>query len=60
MAISTRDVDAVHERAVARHVPCTPISVLPTWNETNSIRYFFCEVGGITFEVLQVGPAVIE
>lgn len=56
IAISTRHVEEVHERAVARGVPCTPISVLENWSGGARIRYFFCQVSGLTFELLRVEP----
>jgi hypothetical protein len=55
VCISTRDVDSVHERAQARGVPCTPISVAD-WNPRDDIRFFFCVVAGIMFEVIHVEP----
>lgn len=56
VAISTRHLEEVHERAVARGVPCTPIGVLENWSGGASIRYFFCQVAGLTFELLRVEP----
>jgi hypothetical protein len=53
ICISTRHVEDVYERARARGVPCTPIQVAD-WNERDNIRYFFCEVGGLMFEVMRV------
>jgi hypothetical protein len=47
----------VYERAVARGVPCTPITVAD-FNERDDIRNFFCIVDGITFEVIRVEPKV--
>lgn len=55
VCISTRDVEGAHERAVARGVQCTPIEVAD-WNERDNIRFFFCEVGGLMFEVMRVEP----
>ena len=55
VCISTRFVEDVHERAVARGVRCTPIEVAD-WNERDNIRFFFCEVGGLMFEVMRVEP----
>lgn len=53
--ISTRYIDDVFERAVARGVQCTPITVVD-FNERDDIRNFFCIVDGITFEVIRVEP----
>jgi hypothetical protein len=55
LCISTRYIEAVHERAVVRGVPCTPITVVD-FNERDNIRNFFCIVDGITFEVIRVEP----
>lgn len=55
VCISTRDVEGVHARAAARGVPCTPLATVD-WSERDIIRYFFCSVGGITFEVMRVEP----
>jgi hypothetical protein len=55
VCISTRHVEDVHARAKARQVPCTEIEVAD-WNERDDIRFFFCVVGGIMFEVMRVEP----
>jgi hypothetical protein len=55
ICISTRHVEDVHARAEARGVPCTPIDVAD-WNERDNIRFFFCVVGGLMFEVMRVEP----
>ncbi len=55
VCISTRHVEDVHERARARGVQCTPIDIAD-WNERDNIRYFFCVVGGLMFEVMRVEP----
>ena len=55
ICISTRYVEDVYERAKARGVPCTPITVAD-WNERDNIRNFFCIVDGLTFEVIRVEP----
>jgi len=55
LCISTRHIEDVYERAIARGVPCTPITVAD-WNERDDIRNFFCIVDGITFEVIRVEP----
>jgi hypothetical protein len=55
ICISTRHVEDVHERATARGVPCTAIEVAD-WNERDNIRFFFCVVGGLMFEVMRVEP----
>ena len=53
ICISTRHVEDVHARAVARGVPCTPIDVAD-WNERDDIRFFFCTVAGLMFEIMRV------
>lgn len=55
ICISTRFVEDVHARAIARGVQCTAIEVAD-WNERDDIRFFFCEVGGLMFEVMRVEP----
>jgi hypothetical protein len=55
LCVSTRYIEDVYERAVARGVPCTPITVAD-FNERDDIRNFFCIVDGITFEVIRVEP----
>jgi hypothetical protein len=55
ICISTRHVEDAHARAAARGVPCTPIEVAD-WNERDDIRFFFCVVGGLMFEVMRVEP----
>jgi hypothetical protein len=55
LCVSTRYIEDVHQRAVARGVPCTPITVAD-FNERDNIRNFFCIVDGITFEVIRVEP----
>ncbi|MGE0880427.1 MAG: hypothetical protein AB7L13_15755 [Acidimicrobiia bacterium] len=55
ICISTRYIEEVYEKAVARGVPCTPITVAD-WNERDNIRNFFCVVGGLMFEVIRVEP----
>lgn len=57
MCISTRDLEAVYERALARGVPCTPVTVAD-WNERDDIRNFFCLVDDLLFEVIRVEPKV--
>ena len=54
VAVGTRDIEGVYERAVARGIPVTEPRLVD-WGETN-IRAFFAEVGGITFEILRVEP----
>jgi hypothetical protein len=53
--ISTRDIESVHQRCMERGVPATAISIAD-WNERDDIRFFFCTVGGLTFEVIRVEP----
>lgn len=55
ICISTRYVEDVYERAKARGVPCTPITVAD-WNERDNIVNFFCIVDGLMFEVIRVEP----
>jgi len=55
ICIATRHVEDVHGRAMNRGVPCTPIDVAD-WNERDNIRFFFCVVGGLMFEVMRVEP----
>lgn len=55
VCISTRHVEDLYERAKARGVPCTPIDVAD-WNDRDNIRYFFCLVAGLMFEVMRVEP----
>ena len=55
ICISTRYIEDVYEKAKARGVPCTPITVAD-WNERDNIRNFFCDVAGLTFEVIRVEP----
>ena len=52
VCISTRDVEAVHERARARGVPCTPITSTE-WTDRDSITYFFCVVADLVWEVIR-------
>ena len=52
VAIGTRNLERAHERCVERGIPCTEPALTP-WGETDSIRFFFAEVGGIVFEVLR-------
>lgn len=51
--ISTRDIEATHERCKARGVPVTDIRLID-WTDRDDIRFFFCTVGGLTFEVMKV------
>jgi len=55
VCISTRYIEEVHEKARARGVPCTPITVAD-WNERDNIRNFFCIVGDLMFEIIRVEP----
>lgn len=55
VCISTRDVQGIYDRAQDRGVPCTPISVVD-WNPRDDVRFFFCVVGGLMFEVIHVEP----
>ena len=55
ICISTRDIEGIYERARARGVPCTPITVAD-WNDRDNIRNFFCVVGGLMFEIIRVEP----
>ena len=55
ICVSTRDIEGVYERSMARGVPCTPITVAD-WNERDYIRNFFCIVGGLMFEIIRVEP----
>jgi hypothetical protein len=55
-AISTRDVDEVHRRCQARSVPVTPITDT-NWSAHDNVRFFFCLVGGLLFEVLTFSSA---
>ena len=55
VCISTRHVEDVHARAATRGVPCTPID-MADWNERDNVRFFFCLVGGLLFEVMRVEP----
>jgi hypothetical protein len=55
ICISTRDIEGVFERAQARGVPCSPITVAD-WNERDNIRNFFCVVAGLMFEIIRVEP----
>jgi hypothetical protein len=55
VCVSTRYVEDVHERARQRGVPCTPLTVTD-WNERDNIRFFFCTVAGVVFEVIRVEP----
>jgi hypothetical protein len=55
VCISTRDIEGVYERAQARGVPCTPITVAD-WSEQDNIRNFFSLVDGLLVEVIRVEP----
>ena len=55
VCISTRYVEDVHAKAIARGVPCTALQVAD-WNERDNIRFFFCIVAGLMFEVIRVEP----
>jgi hypothetical protein len=55
ICISTRDIEGIYERAKARGVPCTPITVAD-WNERDNIRNFFCIVADLMFEIIRVEP----
>lgn len=55
ICVSTRYIEDVYERAKARGVPCTPITVAD-WNERDNIRNFFCIVEDLMFEVIRVEP----
>jgi hypothetical protein len=55
MCVSTRDIEGVYERAKARGVPCSPVTVAD-WNERDNIRNFFCVVAGVMFEIIRVEP----
>ncbi len=55
ICISTRYIEDVYERAKARAVPCTPITVAD-WNEHDNIRNFFCIVGDLMWEIIRVEP----
>jgi hypothetical protein len=55
ICISTRHLEDVYERAKARGVPCTPITVVD-WNERDNIRNFFCIVGDLMWEIIRVEP----
>ncbi len=55
VAIGTRHVERAHSRCVERGIPCSEVHLVD-WNEKDSIRAFFAEVGGIVFEVMKVEP----
>jgi hypothetical protein len=55
ICISTRHIEAAHQRCEERGIPATPITVAD-WNERDNIRNFFCVVGGLMFEVIRVEP----
>jgi hypothetical protein len=55
ICISTRYIEAIHEKAKARAVPCTPITIAD-WNERDNIANFFCIVDGLMFEIIRVEP----
>jgi hypothetical protein len=55
ICISTRQIEEVYERAKARGVPCTPITVAD-WNERDNIRNFFCIVADLMWEIIRVEP----
>ena len=55
VCISTRDVEAVRERAQARGVPCTPITTTQ-WTDADDITYFFCIVADVMWEIIRVDP----
>jgi hypothetical protein len=55
VCISTRDLESIYDRARARGVPCTAVTVAD-WNERDNIRNFFCLVDDLLFEVIRVEP----
>jgi hypothetical protein len=55
VCISTRDLQPVYDRCQERGVPCTPIQLVE-WNANDDIRFFFCVVAGLNFEVIHVEP----
>ncbi len=55
VAIGTRHVERAQSRCIERDIPCTEVHLVD-WNEKDTIRAFFAEVGGIIFEVMQVEP----
>ncbi len=55
ICISTRHVEDVHRKAIERGVPCTSIHVTD-WSANDNIRFFFCEVGKLMFEIIRVEP----
>jgi hypothetical protein len=55
LAVSTRNIEEVHERAKARSVPVTAIKWYD-YNERDALLAFFAEVGGVMFEVIKVEP----
>jgi len=55
ICVSTRFIEGVYDKAKARGVPCTPVTVAD-WNDRDNIRNFFCIVDGLMFEVIRVEP----
>jgi hypothetical protein len=55
ICVSTRYIEDVYEKAKARGVPCTPVTVAD-WNDRDNIRNFFCIVDGLMFEIIRVEP----
>lgn len=55
VAVGTRHIDRAHQRCLERGIPCSDMQLVP-WNESEGIRAFFAEVGGILFEVMRVEP----
>jgi hypothetical protein len=55
VCISTRDIEGVYERCMARGVPSTAITVAD-WNAQDNIVNFFCIVDDLMFEIIRVEP----
>ena len=55
VAIGTRHIERAHQRCLERGIPCSEMRLFP-WNENESVRAFFAEVGGLVFEVMRVEP----
>jgi hypothetical protein len=55
ICISTRHIEDLHQKAKARDIACTPITIAD-WNERDNIANFFCVVDGLTFEIIRVEP----
>jgi len=45
----------MHQRCQARGVPVTPVNAAD-WSAPDNIRFFFCMVGGVVFEVITFYP----